>query len=187
MKVLTILGGPKKNGKTATALRAFEEEARACGNEVEELDVTDYAIHGCLGCFACMANQGEPGCVQKDDARKVFEKMIAADAVVMASPIYCFFLSSQIKPLIDRSFCLSNTPLMDGKRMALLTTCLGVTEGNADLAQEFFRRAFDGEHDGFFHGTKLVGAYNVQQSDAPDFARRAQETAEKMAHDLSNF
>lgn len=57
---------------------------------------------------------------------------------------------------------------------------------NADLAQEFFRRTFDGEHDGFFHGTKLVGTYNVQQSDAPDFAQRVQEIAKEMTHDLSN-
>jgi hypothetical protein len=61
-----------------------------------------------------------------------------------------------------------------------------MTERNADMAQEFFRRTFDGEQGGFFHGTRLVGTYNVRQSDAPDFAQRAQEVAEKMAHDLSN-
>lgn len=186
MKVVTILGSPKKHGKTAAALQAFEEEILSRGGEVERVSVADYKINGCLGCFACMANQNEPGCIQKDDAPLIFEKMASADAVVMASPIYCFFLSAQIKPLTDRCICLSNTPALDGKRMALLTTCGGPSEGNADLAQEFFRRAFDGEHGGFFHNTKLTGTYSVPQSNAPDFLQRAKETAEKMADELLN-
>ena len=186
MKVLTILGSPKKRGKTAEALQAFEEKMTSSGSEVERVPIADYKIGGCLGCFACMANQSGPGCVQKDDAPLIFEKMASADAIVMASPIYCFFLSAQIKPLTDRCFCLSNTPMLDGKRMALLATCGGQTEGNADLAQEFFRRAFDGEHGGFFHNTKLVGTYSVPRSNAPDFPQRAQENAEKMAAELFN-
>lgn len=186
MKVLTILGSPKKNGKTAVALQLFEEKMTSYGNEVERIHITDYKINGCLGCFACMANQNEPGCVQKDDAQQIFKKMASADAVVMASPIYSFFLSAQIKPLIDRSICLSNTPVLNGKRMALLMTCAGQSEGNADLAQEFFRRAFDGEHGGFFHNTKLVGTYAVPQSNAPDFAQRAKEIAETMADHILN-
>lgn len=187
MKVLTILGSPKKNGKTAIVLQNFEEKMMSCGNEVERVRITDYKINGCLGCFACMANQKEPGCVQRDDATLIFEKMALADVIIMAAPIYCFFLSAQIKPLFDRGFCLSNTPLLNKKRMALLTTCAGKTEGNADLAQESFRRTFDAEHDSFFHNTKLVGTYNVPQCDAPDFAQRAKETAEKMAYDISNI
>ena len=187
MKVLTILGSPKKRGKTVAALQAFEEKIIFRGDKVERVHIADYKINGCLGCFACMANQNEPGCVQKDDAPLIFEKMACADAIVMASPIYCFFLSAQIKPLIDRSFCLSNTPVLNGKRMALLMTCAGQSEGNADLAQEFFRRAFDGKHGGFFHNTKLVGTYAVSQSNAPDFAQRAKEIAEKMADDILNL
>ena len=54
MRVLAILGGPKKKGKTATALRMFEEKMKSAGNEVEEICTTDYKINGCLGCFACM-------------------------------------------------------------------------------------------------------------------------------------
>jgi multimeric flavodoxin WrbA len=186
MKVVTILGSPKKHGKTDAALQALEKEIVSRGGEVERVHIADYNINGCLGCFACMANPNEPGCVQKDDAPLIFEKMASADAVVVASPIYCFFLSAQIKPFTDRCFCLSNTPTLDGKRMALLTICGGPSEGNADLAQEFFRRAFDGEHGGFFHHTKLVGTYSVPQSNDPDFPQRANVIAEKMADELLN-
>lgn len=184
MKVLTILGSPKKQGKTAAALQAFEGKMISCGNTVEHLHITDYKINGCLGCFACMAKQNESGCVQKDDASLVFEKMALADVIVVASPIYCFFLTAQIKPFIDRCFCLSNTAMLDGKHMALLTTCGGNPEGNTDLAEAFFRRAFDGEHGGFFHNTKLMGIYSLSQSDSPDFEQRAEENARQMLNDI---
>ena len=71
-------------------------------------------------------------------------------------------------------------------RTSLSAWFMGETEGNADLAQEFFRRSFDGETDGFFHGTTLVGTYNVPTSDAPDFEQRAEAVAEKMVRDISN-
>ncbi len=64
-------------------------------------------------------------------------RIISADAVVYASPLYSFDLTAQMKPLVDRSFYLSNTLLLAGKRVALLITCGGQEEGNADLVQEF--------------------------------------------------
>ncbi|MDF2988676.1 MAG: NADPH-dependent reductase [Eubacterium sp.] len=90
-----------------------------------------------------------------------------------------------MKPLVDRSFCLSNTTLLDGKRVALLITCAGQEEGNADLVQEFFRRGFDGENKGMFH-TKLVGEFIIPFSDASDFSDRARKTAETLATSILN-
>ena len=187
MKILTIFGGPKMKGKTASALQLFEEKAAAGGNQVERINISEYKIGGCRGCFACMANPNEPGCIQKDDAPAVFEKMASADVIVFAAPIYSFFLCAQIKPLIDRCFCFSNTSILNGKCMMLLTTCAGTVKGNADLAQEFFRRAFDGKNGGFFHSTELAGTYVVPQSSAEDFMKRAEETAGEMAAAVSDL
>ena len=66
MKVVTILGSPKKNGKTAEALTMLEDTLISGGNEVERISVVDYMVNGCHGCGACMAKKDEPGCVQKD-------------------------------------------------------------------------------------------------------------------------
>lgn len=184
MKILTIMGSPKKNGKTATALKMFEENILSKGNEVERVNITDYNINGCLGCYACMSKPDEPGCIQKDDAQSVFEKILSADAVVYASPLYSFDLTAQMKPLVDRHFCLSNTSLLNGKRMALLITCAGQVENNADLVQEFFRRGFDGAHGGMYH-TELAGRYVIPFSDKPDFNERAKEVADVMATVIS--
>ena len=75
----------------------------------------------------------------------IFDKMIKADAIVYASPLYCWSFSSQIKPLIDRHFCLvsgDGTPdqdsLISGKPAALLVTCAGPIEGNCDAIQGIF-------------------------------------------------
>jgi multimeric flavodoxin WrbA len=183
MKVLTFLGSPRKNGKTAEALMDFEKIIALRGHEVERINLTEHRINGCLGCYACMGRQDVPGCVQKDDAAMIFGKLASADAVVYASPIFCFDLSAQMKTLIDRHFCLLNTSIPNGKKTALLLTCAGPAEGNADLAQEVFRRCFDGASGGAAK-TEMVGRYVVPKSNDPDFSTRAQAIAEQIADDL---
>ncbi|WMJ86996.1 flavodoxin family protein [Anaerocolumna sp. MB42-C2] len=183
MKILTILGSPKENGKTAKALKLFEENILSQGNEVESIHIKDYNINGCQGCYACMGKKNEPGCVQKDDAASLFDKMAAAKVIVLASPLYSFDLTAQLKPFVDRCFCLTNTTILNGKRMALLITCAGPVENNTDLVQEFFRRAFDGKNGGMFH-TEIAGKYVVPFSDAPDFMDRAKQTADIMSAEI---
>nr|WP_314466398.1 flavodoxin family protein [uncultured Clostridium sp.] len=185
MKIVTVMGSPKKHGKTAAALECLEKKLLSQGHEIDRINITDYHINGCLGCYACMQNKDAAGCIQNDDTEQVFMRIISADAVIYASPLYSFDLTAQLKPLVDRSFSLTNTPLLDGKRVALLITCAGQEEGNADLVQEFFRRSFDGENKGMFH-TKLVGEFIIPFSDASDFSDRARKTADDLAKAILN-
>ena len=143
-KIITIFGSPRKKGNTAKVLSMFEDEVRK-NHEVEQINVNQYKVGGCLGCYKCQEIKEEPGCVQKDDALPIFEKMIQADAIVYASPLFCWSFTSQIKPLIDRHFCLvtgAGTPdhhsLIGGKSSALLLTCAGPLEGNCDAIQSIF-------------------------------------------------
>ena len=92
----------------------------------------------------------EPGCVQRDDAPAIFERMMAADIVLFASPLFVWSLAGQIKPLVDRTFCLVKgygsphyKSLLGGKKSALIITCGGPKEGNADLVVETFKRFSD--------------------------------------------
>lgn len=140
MKVLTILGSPRKKGNTATVLSWVEEELKSLGHDVERIAATAYDVKGCLGCYLCQKKLDEPGCVQKDDAIQIFEKMIKSDAIVYSSPLYCWSWSGQIKPLIDRHFCLVKNAyadgwasLIEGKKTALVTTSGGGLEHNAEL------------------------------------------------------
>lgn len=158
MKIITILGSPRKKGNTAKVLSMFEGKVED-NHEVERINVTKYNVGGCLGCYKCQERKGEPGCVQKDDALTIFDKMIQADAIVYASPLYCWSFTSQIKPLIDRHFCLvtgAGTPdhdsLISGKSAALLVTCAGPVEGNCD--------AIHGIFNGFSDYAKLMAKGN---------------------------
>jgi len=146
----------------------FEDEVRS-KHGVERINVTEYKIGGCLGCSKCQEIADEPGCVQKDDAMRIFDKMIQADAIVYASPLYCWSFTSQLKPLIDRYFCLITgygTPkhksLIEGKSAALLVTCAGPVKGNCDAIQSIF--------DGFIDYARLtmMGAFVLPFCATPD-------------------
>jgi multimeric flavodoxin WrbA len=185
MKVMTILGSPKRNGNTAKVLGMFESMI-SNGHEVERIDIADSNVKGCIGCYACQQKTDEPGCVQKDDAVSIFERMMSSDAVVYASPLYCWSFSSQMKAFLDRHLCLVTgygTPdyksLCEGKRIALLVTCAGPVEGNADLIQTIFERIND------YAKCSVIGKYVVPLCTTPDaIGPEATEIAEKMAADV---
>ena len=158
MRILTVLGSPRKRGNTATLLSMFEDRLRA-DHEIERINITQHEVGGCLGCYKCQEKTSEPGCVRQDDALAIFERMIQADAIVYASPLYCWSFTSQMKPLIDRHFSLvtgAGTPdhdsLISGKPAALLLTCAGPIEGNCDAIQSIFN--------GFTGYTKLMAKGN---------------------------
>ena len=185
MKVTTILGSPKKKGNTAKVLGLFEELI-AKKHTVDRINIADYAVKGCLGCGLCRKTSDEPGCVQKDDAVSIFERMMVSDAVVYTSPLYCWGFSAQIKALIDRHFCLVTgygTPehhsLIENKPTALLVTCGGPLENNADLIQGIFDRVNN------FSKGHVVGKYVVPFCTTPDaLGEEAMEIAKKMESDI---
>jgi multimeric flavodoxin WrbA len=184
MRVMTILGSPKAHGNTATVLAMLEDQLRTGGHDVDRVHVVDHPIVGCLGCYACQQSETFPECAQADAAAAIFRRMQDADAIVYASPLYVWDLSAQIKPLIDRHMALMrglNTPghlsALEGKRLALLVTCMGPAERNADLVQELFARlsaALKG---------RLVGRYVVAHCHPLD-AAAGEETARRMCADI---
>lgn len=102
MKVLTILGSPRKESASTTIALKFNEEAAAKGAEVTTVQLNDLNYKGCQGCYAC--KKGSETCVLKDDLTPVFEALHAADAVVMTSPIYFGDVTAQLKGFIDRFY-----------------------------------------------------------------------------------
>jgi multimeric flavodoxin WrbA len=146
MKIVSLCGSPRKNGNTAMVLGWVEDELRENGHEVARIDVVDCDVKGCLECYQCQKNLKEPGCPQKDDALSIFGRMMEADAVIYASPLFCWSWSAQIKPLVDRHFCLVKeagtrkwSSLLQDKPTALVMTSAGPMEGNADLLIQQYR------------------------------------------------
>ena len=76
-------------------------------NSAERIDVCHGKIHPCIGCVQC----GYEGpCVQKDDVELIRQKLLAADMVVFATPLYYYSMSAQLKTVVDR-FCAFNSSL----------------------------------------------------------------------------
>ena len=80
-------------------VKAFAEGAERAGNTVTEFFLDSMLIHGCKGCFQGHSRQECP-CVQKDDMAAILGRLIAADVIVMATPVYFYTMSAQMKTLI---------------------------------------------------------------------------------------
>ena len=99
-KVLILSSSPRRGGNSDTLCNEFMRGAIESGNEAEKVFLRDKTIHYCTGCSTCSLH-GKP-CPQKDDAAEIIEKMVAADVIVMATPVYFYTMSAQMKTLIDR-------------------------------------------------------------------------------------
>jgi multimeric flavodoxin WrbA len=185
MKITTILGSPKKRGNTAAALKVFEDLVSG-EHQVERFNLADVEVKGCRGCNACKKNPDEPACIQQDDAGEILGSILSSDAVVYASPLYCWSFPAELKALLDRHYCLVTgygTPdyrsLAAGKRAALLVTCAGPVENNADIIQTTFDRF------GAFARLDVAGKYILPGCTTPDtVADAAKDLAGRMAGEI---
>ena len=105
-KIVVLNGSPRKNGNTSALVRAFIEGAESVGNTVTEFLLDRMDIHGCKGCF-CGGKNPESPCVQKDDMDKIYPAYREADIVVLASPLYYWTISGQLKCAFDRLFAVA--------------------------------------------------------------------------------
>src|SRR3989338_3003385 len=87
MKVLALSGSPRKKGNTETLLHAVLKGVEAAGGEVELFRLYDLRIQPCIGCGGC-DKTGE--CVLEDDMQELYPKILAAQRVILASPIYFY-------------------------------------------------------------------------------------------------
>jgi len=108
-KILILSGSPKKDGNTATLVKWFAEGARSKGARVEIVRTAflKYKSTGCTSCRACQRLDAYE-CVINDEAKPILAKMAKVDAIVMATPLYFFGASAQLKLVFDRMFSLYN-------------------------------------------------------------------------------
>ena len=100
-KVLIFSGSPRRGGNSDILCNQFLIGAADAGNEAEKIFIRDKNINYCLACGTCYEKK-EP-CVYGDDMPDIIEKMINADVIVMATPVWFYAMSGQLKVLIDRT------------------------------------------------------------------------------------
>lgn len=101
-QVLVLLGSPRKEGNSHLLAKAFGEGAQSKGHTVTYFDAGKGGINGCMACGGCWKT-GVP-CVQKDRMQELFPLLEQADVLVIASPLYFFDLSTQVRAALDRFF-----------------------------------------------------------------------------------
>ena len=155
-KILVIVGGGRPRGNTAQLVDAFIRGAQEAGHQVEKVSLLQTEVKGCLGCNAC--RYGKP-CVQKDGFQGVADKILAADLIAFASPLYFWTISSRLKALIERFYAIAqkdpNPPLgryekYPAKDCALLMTAADNFFWTFEQAVSYYRFAlvnYIGFHD----------------------------------------
>ncbi len=98
-RIVAIYGSPRRKGNTAVLLKKAIEGARDCGADVEEIVLRDLKISPCLEIYGCM-QAGE--CAIKDDFQMVRDKILNAQGLILASPVFFYSVSSHTKILMDR-------------------------------------------------------------------------------------
>ena len=105
-KIIILNGSPRPKGNTKGLINAFTQGAQTKGHEVICFNLASMNIHGCLGCFGGGKDHNSP-CVQKDDMLKIYPEYTNSDIVVLASPMYYWGFSGQLKCAFDRLFAVA--------------------------------------------------------------------------------
>lgn len=100
-RVLVLSGSPRRGGNSDLLCDQFISGAQKSGHNAEKIFLKDANINYCNGCGVCI--NGEKSCPLKDDMAEILDKMIAADVIVMATPVYFYTMDAQMKTLIDRT------------------------------------------------------------------------------------
>ena len=187
MNVLILMGSPRLRGNTAELCKPLMAELESLGARVCYLTLADKKIQPCRGCYACQDVAGEYGCVQKDDMYEVVERILWADCVIFATPIYSWYCTAPMKAVLDRHYGLNKFygtaqgSLWAGKSVAILATH-GYDRAYATEPFEMgIRRLCD------HSGLTYLGLYSVRDEDnlASFQTAEAQEGARLFARRLA--
>ena len=124
MKVVGFNGSPRKNGNTADSMRIIFGELEKRGIETELVQVGGCLLHGCAACYSCRKNKLQRCAITSDPVNEWIEKIIAADGIILGSPVYFNDVTSEMKALIDRAgfVARANERMYDQKAGAAFVT-----------------------------------------------------------------
>ncbi|MDW5562214.1 MAG: NAD(P)H-dependent oxidoreductase [Methanomassiliicoccus sp.] len=120
MRVLVIMGSPRRNGTGTEVARMIGERLRWRGSvEVEMLHLADTSLRSCCGCFSCI-KQGEDRCPFKEERIAIEERIEAADGIVLISPGYVQNVSALMKNFMDRMAYTNHRPRFFQKKTMIV-------------------------------------------------------------------
>lgn len=141
MNCLILMGSPRKTGNTAALLEPFSQALTEGGVSHEIIWLYDQSIHPCVACRTCQADWTKFGCRYDDGMQAIFDRILACDLLILATPIYSWYCTPPMKAALDRLVYGMNKyyggqrgpALWANKRVALIATCGYPPEKGADL------------------------------------------------------
>ena len=133
-KVLIISSTPRVNGNSEILCEEFLRGAKESGNIVELIKLRQKKIGYCIGCQVCYSNGT---CFQKDDMNEILNKMVNADVIVLATPVYFYSMCAQLKTLIDRS--VARYTELNNKEFYYILTCTDTNKKHLSRVLEGLR------------------------------------------------
>jgi multimeric flavodoxin WrbA len=140
MKVLGLVGSPRREGNTDLLVNAILFGAGAAGHLTEKIYLYDIKIEPCLDCAGCKTNGGK--CVVSDRMKGVYPKLSEADVIVFGTPLYWYGPSAKMKLLIDRLRPFISSGKLKGKRAVLVIPSEEGAEACRSLV-DMFERSFE--------------------------------------------
>lgn len=134
-KVLILSSSPRKDGNSDILCNEFAKGALESGNIVEKIRISEKKIGYCHACYYCRDHNGE--CVIKDDMKELLQKMIDADVIVFASPVYFYSIDAQLKAVIDRT--VARWTEVKNKEFYYIITCADNEKESAETTLACFR------------------------------------------------
>ena len=141
-KILIISASPRENSNSDALSNAFMQGAQKAGHHVGKIRLSEKNINYCTGCLSCIHDPGS--CVQQDDMAEIHKKMLAADVMVLATPVYFHVMNGQMKVFIDR-VCPIYTMIRD-KDVYFAVSCAGGSSQVESSVESLrvFTRSFSG-------------------------------------------
>lgn len=183
-KILIVKGSPRFKGNSSTLADQTAEAARTKGAEVESFDLHKMHIEPCSACDYCQQVE-EYRCNIEDDMQILYSKLIEADALVIASPIYWFTMTAQTKLFMDRLYALqsSNGLKLTGKKIGII-----LTYGDDDAYQSGGMNAINTYRDAFrYLDCRIIDIVHGSLSDVGDTQKnpKLMEQARKLGEKLA--
>ena len=169
-RILILAGSPRKNGNSVALCRAFARGAEESGHQVETIFLRDKKIGFCLACYHCKKSGGI--CIIKDDMADILDKLVKADVLVMATPVYFYTVCGQMKTLIDR--CCARYTEMTGKEFYFIVAAADDSKAAMERTIDGFRGFLDCLDDSRECGTIYgVGAWKIGEIEGSPAMKQA--------------
>lgn len=176
-KILVLSSSFRKGGNSDTLCDQFVKGAVEAGHQVEKIFINDKQIGYCHGCGVCNTTHK---CVLHDDMAEILDKMVQADVIVMATPVYFYSMNGQMKTLIDRT--VPRYEEIAGKDFYFIVAAADSNRANMEKTLETFRGFTedclpDAHEKGVIYGTGAWQIGDIESSPAMEEAYQAGRNA----------